>query len=392
MPVYQYEAIDANGKSVSAVIDAPSVKAAKDQLSEQGVMVLRFVENKQKSSAMKPNELIIFVNSLAQLLEAGIPLYETLVSLEEMSRGQPYNGVILRLADKVKGGTPLSEAMEAEPESFTSSFVAMVSAGQASGKLATCLYSATDLKKREMELKKKIKSSLSYPMLLMCFSGLVICAMLGVVVPSMEPLFQGRQLGTLTSVVMTASHIFQDYFIFIVGGIFAFVSGLIIQMNTETGKKMLERLFMRIPYFRMLGTQGVGAFYFPTMALLLDAGVPLVDAMELGKKMIVLESIRKELDAIQKKVSSGSMLSAEFKKSKTWPVMVSRMVKVGEDSGRLSMSFTNLGKYFNQELERNMQTVLLLLQPMLLLIMGAVVGTVMAAILLPLTDITNITT
>lgn len=392
MPVFQYQALDATGKKKSGFIEAHNERDAKGILREQGLMVSQIavkaaVSGKQN---LKGENLLTFTMQLAQLVGAGVPLYESLVTLEEQYRNEPYHRIILSLCEKIKAGGSLSEAMGNFPDSFDKLYRAMIAAGESIGALNVVLSRLSHLLSRQMKLKKQISTAMIYPAILGTFSLLIIALLLGFVVPSIEGIFEGRKLNGFTQFILSLSHIFRDYWwLYIPGGI-GLIAFLIYKFRSESGKIWMQRNLLKVPVLNKLVIQAAVARFCRTMGTLQEGGLPIIDSLRNAREVMGNVVLEEEVKQAENKIIEGSSLSAELARSKYIPTMVPRMLSVGEDSGTSIVMMNKLADMYEEELEKTLDRVMALAQPVILLFMGVVIGTILIAILLPLTDVSSL--
>ncbi len=391
MPLYQYTALDAKGKKKSGLIEAQGEKEAKEKLREQGVMVITMAIKTAGSSRenLKGDNLLSFTVQLSQLVNAGIPLYQSLLALEEQYRGEAYHRIILSLCEQIKAGTPLSQAMSGYPESFNKLYCSMIAAGEQVGALNIVLEKLSLLLSKQMKLKRQIVTAMIYPCILGGFSLLIITLLMTFVVPSIEGIFEGRKLNSFTSAVLTASHIFRDYWWLYVPAFVAIVTFLFFKLRSQAGRLWLERNSLKVPLLRTLIVQTCIARFCRTMGTLLTGGLPMIESMHISRDVMRNVVLEDEIKKAEGKIIEGSSLSAELSKSKWVPVMVSRMLAVGEDSGTTTTMLNKIADMYEEDLEKTLDRLMALAQPLILVFMGAIIGAILMAILLPLTDVSS---
>lgn len=391
MPVYQYQALDSAGKKSSGFIEALNEKEAKGMLRDQGTLVTKLNVKSQLSSKqnLRGPSLLAFTTQLSMLLSAGVPLYEGLVTIEEQARGEKYHRVILSLAEQIKGGSSLSQAMSAFPESFDKLFRAMIAAGESVGAIEIVLEKLGQLLQRQNKLKRQISTAMIYPGILASFSLLIICLLLGFVVPSIEGIFEGRELNAFTNLVMSVSHIFRDYWWLYIPAFAGTIGYLILKIRTPAGRIWMERNFLKIPLIRTLVIQTAVARFCRTMGTLQQGGLTMIDAMRLSREVMRNVVLEEEMKRAEGKIIEGSSLSAEMMRSKWIPHIVPRMLAVGEESGSTNVMLNKIADMYEEEIEKNLDRVMALAQPVILIFMGTVIGFVLLAILLPLTDVSS---
>ncbi len=393
MSVFQYQYLDNRGKKRSGAIEASDEKDAKDKLRSQGIFVTRIGTKSRTSSRqnLKGEVLTNFTMQLSQLVNAGLPLYESLSTIEEQSKHDPHHRIILSLCEQIRMGVPLSSAMMMYPESFDRLYCGMVAAGEAVGSLGAVLEKLTFFLTRQMRLKKQIQTAMIYPMILGGFSFLIIALLLGFVVPSLEGIFVDRPLNAFTKMILLLSNFFRFYWwIYIPTGV-----GVIFWTywicRSSKGKLLIERVLMKLPILKTLMIQTAVARFCRTLASLLQGGLGMIEALKISRGVIKNQAIEKEIQIAEQRIIEGRSLSQELLRSAFIPPMVARMVAVGEESGTSTAMLGRVADIYETELEKSLDRVMALAQPVILMIMGVVIGAVLLAILLPLTDISSFT-
>lgn len=391
MALYQYQYVDGKGKKRTGMIDAQGEKEAKTKLREQGYLITKLTAKSKVGSGqnLKGDNLLAFTMQLAQLVNAGIPLYESLTAIEEQTRKDSYNRVILSLCEQIKMGMSLSNAMSTYPDSFDKLYCSMVAAGEAVGSLGPVLEKLAQLLHRQMKLKKQIVTAMIYPTILGGFSLLIIGLLLGFVVPSLEGIFAGRQLNSFTASVIAFSHFFRSYFWLYIPLIGGFGAWSIWKIRSPQGKLWIQRTLLKLPLFCKLAVQTSIARFCRTMSTLLQGGLSIIDSLRISRGVMHNVVLEKEIQNAEIKIIEGHSLSQQLGKSRYIPPLVSRMLGVGEESGTSAVMLSKIADMYEQELEKTLDRVMALSQPVILIVMGIVIGTVLLAILLPLTDVSS---
>lgn len=392
MPVYHYQAIEPRGKKRKGFIEAEDEKDAKLKLREQGVMVTKL--SAQGKMGLRQNlsrdQLLSFTLMLSQLIDSGIPLYESLMAIEEQSRLESYHRIIASLCEQVKAGSPLSSAMNSFPESFDKLYTSMIGAGEAAGALNIVLERLSQLLTKQVKLRKSLKNAMIYPALLGSFAIAAIFMLLGFVVPSIEGIFSERKLNGYTLFVISLSHYVRAYF-WVYLPLLALIVFLIVrELRKPRGKLWLEKLSLRLPFISHLVIQASIVRLSRTLATLLEGGLPLIEALHLSREVMQNATLEDEVARAEVKIVEGGSLSNELKRSRYIPQMVSRMVAVGEESGKLVEMLTKVADMYEDNLEKTIEQVMALMQPVILIVMGVIIGMVLLAILLPMTDISSL--
>lgn len=390
MPIFKYKALSAGGRKVSGVIDADSLALVKERLRRDAVMVTSLVqiERRPRKSELDGNMLLTFTRELGQLLSAGLPLYESLLTIEEKYRRHRAHTLFLDLCDRLKSGEQLSEILSRYPKSFDSVYIAMVQAGESTGSLPWVFEQLHLLIERRQKLKKQLISAMAYPAFLGCFCFLVIIGLFLFVIPSMQELFEGRQLHPLTESVLFISTFIQNHFFSLV---------LLIASSTFAAiwlfkKKahLVHHWLLYVPLVKTILLQAALIRFCRSTSVLLFGGVPLVNALALARATMKNPPLEAAILSAEARITEGESLSQELKKSPYIPKLVTRMLSLAEETGKMAPSLQKISEIYDIEMERNLAQITTFLQPALLLILGGVVGLVILSILLPLTDVSSL--
>lgn len=391
MALYQYQALSTSGKKQLGFIEASDENDAKVKLREQGLMVSSLsskVSVSQKQN-LRGEMLQTFTVQLSQLINAGVPLFQSLSALEEQYRGEPFHRIILSLCDQLKAGKSLSEALSGYPKSFDRLYVSMITAGESAGALDVVLEKLSTLLTKQNKLRKQIITAMIYPSVLASFSLLIIGLLMTFVVPAIEGIFAGRELNGFTAAVLGFSHIVKGYWwiympIGLVAGLVAYT-----QLRTEQGKIWLQKMLMRTPLVKTLMIQAAVARFCRTMGTLQLGGLTMIESLRLAREVIGNVIIEQEILEAENKIIEGSSLSTELMRSKVIPKMVSRMLSVGEDSGSTVIMLNKIADVYEEDIEKTIDRLMALSQPVILIFMGSVIALVLLAILLPMTDMSS---
>lgn len=392
MPLFQYQALDSRGKRKKGLIEAQGEKEAKEKLREMGIMVTSLSAGAAMSSRqnLKGENLLAFTLQLSQLVGAGVPLYESLVAIEEQCRNAPYHRIVLSLCEQIKAGTSLSQAMSSYPDSFNKLYCSMITAGESIGALDVVLEKLGQLLSRQIKLKSDLVTAMVYPGILAGFSLLIIVMLLGFVVPSIEGIFAERKLNGFTQFVLSVSHFFRDYWWIYLPVAAALVVYLVYTLRSPAGQLWLERNLLKVPIIRNLMVQAAVTRFCRTMGTLQQGGLPLIESLRISRDVMRNVVMADEVKYAEGRIIEGSSLGKELARAKWFPPMVAQMLAVGEESGSVAIMFNRIADMYEQDLEKTLNRLMALAQPAILIVMGAIIGTILLAILLPLTDVSSL--
>jgi general secretion pathway protein F len=392
MPLFRYRALTEQGKKIGGVIDADSYVIAKEKLRKGQIMVtdLEALKEKRREATFSTSLLLSFTRELAQLLRAGLPLYESLVTIEEKYRRHKAHSLLLDLCDRLKSGNALSSALQNYPKTFDEVYVSMVKSAEQTGSLPSIFEQLSLLLSKHQKLKKQITSALAYPAFLGGFCLIVIFSLLFFVIPSMAQLFEDRALHPITQTILNLSWFVTHYTAQIFLSIVVFSGVFFYAFRHKQGKFILHKISLRIPFLKTLLLEASLARFTRALSLLLLGGVPLVEALSLSKKMLRSPLLEGVVERAEKKIIEGKSLSSELKTSPLIPPLMIRMLSLSEETGKMAPMLHNLAEIYEEELEKNLLQLTTLLQPLLLLLLGLIVGVVLLSVLLPLTDVSSI--
>lgn len=391
MPLFRYQAVTPQGKTLKGVIDADSLTVAKERLRKQQVLVTAVtpLQSKQDQLFLPPPLLLSFTRELAQLLKAGLPLYESLLTIEEKHRRHKAHPLFLDLCDHLKEGSSLSSALKRYPASFDRIYLSMIRAAEQSGSLAATFEQLAELITRQQKLKKQLVSAIAYPAFLALFCFLITCGLLFFVVPSMKELFEDRALHPITTLVLAVSNAATANAHLLITALLLLVFGVIYCLRSARGKVWLYTFSLKLPFVKTLLLHSALVRFCRSLSMLLAGGVPLLEALALSRHVLKSPLIEASILEAEKRVAQGERLSLAFRGAPLIPSLVLRMLALAEETGKMGDAFFSLAGIYDEEMEKHLTQLSTFLQPALLITLGAIVGLVVLSILLPLTDVSS---
>ncbi|MFI5343483.1 MAG: type II secretion system F family protein [Chlamydiales bacterium] len=391
MTLYQFVAVNEKGKKIFGSLNADSLMDAKQKLVRRQVIVLKvtILSEKQLRTILSKKELLSLTSEIARLLQAGLPLFEALSALEEKYRGQKTHRLLLDLCDKVRTGQSFSQGLGRHRESFDLLFISMVANAEKTGRLSSALDEISVLLGRQIKIKKQLISALLYPALLSGFCLVILGSLLFFVVPSLRELFDGRDLHPFTRLVFACS----SFACQAKGILFSCVVALIglggFLFSSEKRRRKMVSVVSFIPFIRNLLAKIAFVRFCRATATLLEGGLPAMTAFSQARSVMrhpVLESI---IANAEEKISEGEPLHVPFQNHPLIPPLVPRMIAIASQGGKLPFMMQQIAQIYEDELETYLTRFATLAQPVLLLILGGIVGFVLLAVLLPLTDVSS---
>jgi len=388
MTLYTYQAFTKQGKKTSGTIEAITIHEAKEKIRSMKLLLAKLEVQKRasKKQQFQKDTLLIFTSQLAQLLTSKIPLYESLVALEEQARNEPYHQVLLGLTERIKRGTSLSQAMTDFPDSFPPLYRALIQAGEAIGNLELSLNRLSSFLGHQAKIRKQLVSAMIYPALLLVLLILAITILVGFVIPSLESLFDDKEIPAFTQLVLSTSRFLREWGGTVITTIVALVSYTWYRLRRPKTKAKFQRKLLKVPLLARFIILSCLSRFAQTLSTLLDGGLPLVNSLTYAKEALNNARLEEVMERVETKIIEGVAFSHELSHYKEIPPLFSRMVAIGEESGKLSGMLSQLGTMYEEETERVLLRIVQLAQPVLLLLMGGLIGGTLLSILLPLSS------
>src|SRR5579864_5586050 len=397
MASYAYSAINAQGAELTGEIIAPDLAGAREQLRLKGLLAesLREISGGEsgKSSSLnfgnnkvKPKSLQVFSRQFATMIEAGLNVVGSLVILEQQTDDPALATVVKALRGDVEGGLLLSEAMSKHPRVFSRLYVAMVEAGEAAGILDIVLDRVAFQIEKQESIRRRIKSAMVYPTMVIIFATLVLIGMLLFLVPIFQGIFKqlNGQLPTLTQYVVDASNLLKSapYVLLLIPlGLWGFFRW----KRTESGRKSWDRLKLRFPLKIGDTVRKVTMARFSrTLSTLVAAGVDIIKALEITGQTAGNWVVEEALAGVRQKVHEGVPIATPLIENPVFPPMVSQMVKIGEETGELEKMLTKIADFYEDEVDASVAALTSIIEPMMMLGVGIMVGIILIAMYLPM--------
>jgi type IV pilus assembly protein PilC len=395
MAAYAYSAINAEGFELAGEIHAPDPDAAREQLRMRGLLAqyLHELPAEGEESArtvfkkIKPKSLQIFSRQFATMIDAGLSVVSALVILEEQTEDKYLSAIVGELRADVEGGLLLSQAMARHPKIFSRLYVAMVEAGEAAGILDTVLDRVAFQIEKETQIKRRVKSAMIYPTMVLIFATLVLIGMLLFLVPIFVDIFASLQgeLPMLTQYVVNASNFLRNEWMFFFpacGGAFYGIRRL---KRTEKGRQVWDRIKLRIP-MKIGGVvlKVTMARFSRTLSTLVAAGVDIIKAFEITGQTAGNWVVEEALADVRAKVQEGMPIAQPLVENPIFPPMVGHMVKIGEETGELEKMLSKIADFYEDEVDASIASLTSIIEPLMMIAVGLVVGVIIIAMYLPM--------
>lgn len=401
MAVFEYQAISGAGRQTTGIIEADSPAAARRRLREQGLhpvtvgesavsgMAARDVRLRTLIKRKPAEEVNLLTRQLAVLLEAGMPIVDALSAVLEQVDTPRLERVIHELRDNVKQGATLGDALAAHPKEFSDLYVNMVRAGESSGALEAVLFRLADYLQNQIRLASRIKSALAYPIIMCTFGFAVIAFLMTFAIPKISQVFTdlGKNLPTITTVLIKTSTAVRDYWLLALVVLVAVMTALNRYIKTPSGRRRWDWLRLNTPVFGDLSRKLAMSRFSRTLGTLVEGGLTLMPALDIVKRIVQNVILEDAVDEARKAVRRGQDLATPLRESGLFPPMLVHMVALGERSGQLEKMLLRVADAYEEETETKVSTLMSLLEPVIILVMGVFVAFLVLAILLPIVDI-----
>lgn len=405
MPVFEYHALKLDGAAASGIVDADTPREARDKLRAQNLMVTE-ITAVQAESAVKPamirmpqifsgrrlSELSVVTRQLGTLLNAGIPLTQALSALIEQMETRAFETAFRDIREKVQSGKTFADALAEHPSFFNELFVNMVRAGEAAGNLDNVLLSLADYIHAQARLRGKVTAAMTYPIVMCIIAAGVVTFLLGYVVPQITSILteQRRALPLVTEVLIASTDFLRGYWWALVGAGLGVMLIFKAVIATPGGRMAWDTFTLRMPIFGPLFKKQAVSRFAVTFATLLESGIPALEALTIVKTVVSNVLLAATIDQVRTKIMEGADIATPLKRTKVFPPVVSYMIAVGEESGKLEVLLRRISSMYDEEIDVATQKITALIEPIMIVIMAAVVGFIVLSILLPILELSNI--
>jgi type II secretion system protein F len=405
MPQFAYKAKKDDGSVVTGTLQAESERSALDSLGRMGVFPMEIesrAEDKttargaaaprQVARSVRAGDVALFTRQLADLMRAGVPLNRALHTLGTQTTNLTLAETLRDLERQVAGGATLHEALSKYPKIFSNLYLSMVRAGEAGGFLEDILHRLAIFIEKDQELRSRISSAMAYPILLTVIGTFAIAFLMVFFIPKFSEIFKkmGDGLPLPTQIVMGLSYFMRDYWMFAFMGVVALIFGWKRLVATSAGRRLFDRLKLRIPGFGDIIRKNAVSRFTRTFGTLLKSGVAILSALDISKAAMANAVLMEDVDEASAGVKQGKGLAEILRDSRYFPAMVTDMIAVGEESGNLDEVLVNVADSYDIQVERAIRIFVALFEPALLLVMATAVGFIVIAMLLPVFTLSTI--
>ena len=395
MPAFVWKGKNRDGKAVSGEQSADTKEAVMAVLRRQQILVSSVKEKGKEvalpkfSGSVPPKDLAVFTRQFSVMIDAGLPLVQCLEILGNQQENKTFAKILQHTRMDVESGSTLADAMRKHPKAFDELFVNMIAAGEAGGILDTILKRLAVYIEKAVKLRAQVKGAMVYPVAVIGIAGIVIAVILWKVIPTFAAMFEGlgAQLPLPTRIVIAMSNWFVRLLPFLVvlgvAGVFLFRR----YYATYGGKRVVDRIILKLPILGLLMQKIAVARFCRTLATLISSGVPILDGLEITAKTAGNSIIEDAIMSVRKGVEGGLTLAQPLRESGVFPNMVVQMIGVGEQTGALDAMLSKIADFYEEEVDQAVANLLTLMEPVMILFLGTTVGGIVISMYLPLFDL-----
>lgn len=398
MAIFQYEGRTVKGKKKNGRITASNQKEAILELKKSGIMIHRIEEKPEnllnKDLAININvtrgvrlkDFVIYLRQFATLLRAGVSITESTSILAQQTESKTLKLALLQVEEDLRSGIPLSESASKHPKVFPNMYINLVAAGEASGKIDESLDELADYYEKQHHLRQKVKAAMTYPIIISVLATGVIIFLLAKVVPTFVSMFDdlGAELPLITRMVIGTSNFMQSFWWIFILLFIAFYVGIVTIKSKSTSKFYLDYVILKMPLFGKLMQKASIAKMTRTLSSLFQSSVPIIKSVTIAEKVVDNEVIAGVLKDARKALEGGESLATPMHKHWVFPPLVTQMIVIGEKTGALDSMLGKVADFYEAEVENTTEQLKALIEPLMIMIIGAVVGTIVIAIMVPM--------
>jgi type IV pilus assembly protein PilC len=399
MSTYVFKAMDVAGVKAKGEVEAESKQAVADQLKSRGMIVLEIADKHASREIelsfmqrVKAQDLAVFSRQLATMITSGMSILRALYVLEEQTESKFLKDTIVAVRKDVEAGLNLSDAMARHPKVFNPLFVAMTRAGEAGGVLEESLLRVASQLEKDASLRRQIRSAMIYPIMVISFALIIMVALVAFLVPVFEGVFKqfGGELPAITKVSVFMSHAILGYGWALAIGLVAIIIAFIKWKSSTWGRPQWDRFRLRVPMKIGSIVQEVAiARWSRTLASLTSAGVPLLLALEITGKTGGNVTVEEAMDGVIASVKRGGTIAAPLANAPIFPMMVTHMVGVGEETGALDTMLDKIADFYEDRVDASVKALTSILEPIMIIVIGGIVGFIVVSMYMPLFTVYN---
>lgn len=400
MATFKYVAKNKESRSITGKISADSKEAVIEELRKRSLTIISITSVKDaglkkvafRSKKVKGEEIVIFSRQLATMVDAGIPIIQGLDALSEQVTHPLFKKVLGTVREDIEHGTSLSVSFAKHPQVFDSLFINMVKVGETGGALSAVLDRVATYLEKTLRLKRKVKSALIYPTVVICMAIAITIVLLVKVVPTFSEIYDSfnQDLPAMTQLLVTISEVLRSQLLWYVAGITAAGFGLRQWHRFERGALFIDGLILKMPILGDLFRKVAISRFSRTLATLLQSGVPILESLDIVEKTIGNRVLEVVVNDVKGNVREGESLAGPLIKSGVFPPMVTRMITVGEKSGKMETMLLKISEFYDDQVDAAVEGLTSIIEPIIIGVLGIVIGFIVVALFMPIINITQL--
>jgi len=402
MPTFSYQATNNAGKQVKGSIDGVNRDAVVESLTSQGLkpnqVTLATESNKSKSlfkKKVKLQDLVLFTRQLSTMVSAGVPLLRALTTLEAQAENPALKETIVGIVKDVQDGAQLADALAKYPETFSDIYVNMVRAGEAAGIVDDILKRLATQVEKSSSMRKKIKGAMTYPMVLLSLTVIAFFGLMIFIIPQIGDILKGlggpdTKLPALTQGMLDMSDFMVSKWYIVLAVLLVAIFGTRAYLKTPDGRRKFHALVIKLPVAGMLTTKIAVASFTRTFSALIGAGVSVVEALKVTSRSLGNELFKEDIERAANEVVNGKQLSQAMESSTLFPAIVPQMLAVGEETGQTDEVLVKVAEFYEEEVDTAIASMSSLLEPIMIVIMGAAVGLIAVGVMGPIASMSQV--
>lgn len=401
MANFQYSAQDTSGKLIKGTVEASDRDAALAAITKQNLKPVSITENKVSGGGfsigrgrVRSTDLVIFTRQLSTMVSAGVPLLRALTTLGQQSESKALAIVLEVVSKDIQSGMPLGDAFAKHPRAFNDVYVNMVKAGEAGGILDDILKRLAVQQEKNDSIRKKVKSAMTYPMVLIVITVGAFFGLMFFVVPTIGNILRDlggpdAKLPALTQGMLAASAFMKNYWYVVIGGIAALIFGIRYYLSTPGGKSQFHHIIIKVPAVGPIVTKVAVARFSRTFASLIGAGVSVLEALRVTGEAIGNEAFKEALRKGAEDVKGGQQLSESLSRQGLFPAIVPQMLAVGEETGQTDQILVKVADFYEEEVDAAIASISSIIEPVMIVVMGGMVGLIAASVMGPISSLSQ---
>ena len=400
MPTFKYTAKDQDARNVTGKMAADSQAAVIEELRKRKLTIISIQETKdraltQKSShrkKVKIEDVVLFSRQLATMVEAGIPIIQALDALQDQADNPTFKKIIGEVKEEIQHGSSLANAFSKHPQVFDSLFINMVRVGETGGVLNEVLDRISSYMEKILKLKRKIQSAMTYPAVVVSMAIIITTVLIVKVVPTFAEIYGsfGQKLPAMTQLLITLSDILKKWLVLIVAVIILTVLALIRWHKTHRGSRVLDGMTLKMPVFGELIRKVVLSRFSRTLATLVQSGVPILESLDIVQKTVGNTVVADVVEDVKQHVREGESIATPLERTDVFPRMVTRMIAIGEKSGEIEKMLLKVAEFYDDQVDRAVESLTSIIEPVIIGLLGIVIGFIVIALFMPILNITQL--